>query len=90
MYAFAPGQGPFWPAGEIDSDGSSVELTIEAKDPSALERLVRAERRVWLGKVAAMPAEGGSASVSGPPSAEQVPLSQTCAGYLDWYQLDPE
>ncbi len=58
MYAFAPGRGPFWPLGEIESDGGSLDITVNAEEPSSLERLVRAQRRVWLGRIAAVPATG--------------------------------
>jgi hypothetical protein len=87
MYAFAPGQGPFWPVGDMRSEGSTVRVRVTAEDPTALERLVHAERRVWLGKLAAVPIEVASTEPPGPPEAEEVSLTQACGGYLDWYQL---
>jgi hypothetical protein len=88
MYAFAAGQGPFWPVGSFEGEGSELTLEVTAEDPTALERLVRAERRVWLGKVAALPTDAISTQPPGPPDAEEVSLAQACGGYLDWYQLD--
>lgn len=94
MYAFAPGRGPFWPLGRVRSDGGPLAVRASSAEPSWLERLVRAQRRVWLGRIAATPVRGASAGgdaggAPGPPAATEIPLSAACGRYLDWYQLRP-
>jgi hypothetical protein len=78
MFAFAPGEGPFWPAGEIElEDGDRVELTVRQQPLSGLQKLFGVERRTWLGTIAA--------TRPGPP--EEIPLSQACGRYVDWFTL---
>ena len=50
MFAFAPGEGPFWPAGsvEVTSHGPAT-FTVRQQPRSGLERLLGAERTTWTG-----------------------------------------
>lgn len=89
MYAYAPGRGPFWSLGELDTRGGPLQVTILAGEPTALERLVNAQRRVWLGRIAAVPAQSPAGSAPGPPAADEVPVDRACDRYLDWYRLQP-
>jgi hypothetical protein len=93
MYANAPGKGPFWPAGEVDSEGGTVEVEVSADEAPRLSRLVGAERHAWLGDLAAVRVPSETRDPSGPPSAESgplatAPLSAGCGRYVDWYILE--
>jgi hypothetical protein len=92
MYANAPGKGPFWPAGELISEGGTVDVEVTAGEAPGLSRLVRAERHAWLGDLAAVRVNGGTREPHGPPSSESgpvatAPLSAACGRYVDWYIL---
>jgi hypothetical protein len=81
MYMTRQGQSAYWPAGEIvvGADGSAVEVEVEADEPAALARLAGAERKVWLGELAATridPLRSDPAS---------VPLGLACGRYVDRY-----
>ena len=76
IYLAQEGRGAFWPAGEVAVDGDvpeDLEVEVRASEPSALQRLLGVERRVWLGTLtfteAAEPTE--------------VPLDQACDRYTD-------
>jgi hypothetical protein len=85
FYANAPGKGPFWPIGEVEVDGGTVEFEVTADEAPALSRLVGAERRAWLGDLAAVRIEGDVEDPPGPVAAQPVSLRQACGGYVDWY-----
>ena len=87
MYAFAPGRGPFWSLGEIESKGGRVEVRLHANEPTWLERLTQAQRRVWLGRLAFVPVSDAPMGLAGPPTANQIPLDDACDKYIDWYEL---
>ncbi len=88
FYANAPGKGPFWPVGEIEAEGGTVEFEVTAEEAPALSRLVGAERRAWLGDLAAVQIEGDVKDPPGPVAAQAVSLRQACGGYVDWYIED--
>jgi hypothetical protein len=75
-FAFAPGAGPFWPAGSVEVPKSGeVELSL-AQDPlETYQRHLGVEHATWLGQVAATRPGGG----------EEVPLADACGRYVDWY-----
>jgi hypothetical protein len=50
---FRPNEGPFWPVGEVVSDGSPVELRVEANELSGLQKLLGVDSPAVLGNVAA-------------------------------------
>ena len=79
MFAFAPGRGPFWPAGEIDvKEGEPVEITVRQQPLSGLQELLGVERDTWVGELAATRPGGG----------EEIPLSDACGRYVDWFSLE--
>jgi hypothetical protein len=79
MFAFAPGRGPFWPAGEINVKGDEpLEVTVRQQPLSGLQKLLGVERNTWLGELAATRPGGG----------EQIPLSQACGRYVDWFTVE--
>ena len=94
MYANAPGKGPFWPAGELVSDGGTVEVEVTADEAPGLSRLVGAERHAWLGDLAAVRVRSGIREPHGPPVPGEsapvatAPLNETCRRYVDWYILE--
>jgi hypothetical protein len=75
MFAFAPGEGPFWPAGEVEG-GDEVTFTVRQQPRTGLQRLLGVERTTWLGTLAA----------TRPGEPEQVPLADACGRYVDWYE----
>lgn len=68
--------GQFWPAGEIDSDGSPIRFTVSADEPSTLQRLSGYTGKGTLGELVAVPAK----------PHRIVPLSQACGAWIDWYE----
>ncbi len=77
-FAYAPGQGPFWPAGELNvRGGDPVELTISQQPLETYQRHLGVEHTTWLGEIAATRPGGG----------EEVPLSEACGRYVDWFSV---
>lgn len=74
---FRPDEGPFWPVGELASDGSPVEIAVRAKPLSRLQRLLGVDAPAAIGNVAATRLEDRSAQ----------PLSASCGSYIDHYYL---
>jgi hypothetical protein len=68
--------GQFWPAGEIAGDGGPVRFTIEAAEPSTLQRLAGYNGKAQLGELVAVPAE----------PRRIVPLHDACGGWIDWFE----
>jgi hypothetical protein len=93
MYAFAPGQGPVWPVGEIEVDRSGpVTFTVRQQRLSASQRFLGVERPSWLGLLALTaipPTEDvgtGPSFGPGPPLGDrEIPVSDACGRYVDWY-----
>jgi hypothetical protein len=80
MYLDGAGRGAFWPAGEISRPGSGpIEVTVRAVEPDGLQDALGVEHRVWLGDLAASPADGGRATSS---------FSDACGSYVDHFRLD--
>jgi hypothetical protein len=79
MYAFAPGEGPFWPAGSIEVRGPTrIRITVRQQELSALQRLLGVERTTWLGALAA----------TRPGEPREMPLSESCGRYVDWFTTE--
>ena len=94
FYSNGAGKGPFWPAGELKTDGGTTDFEVAADEAPALSRLVRAERRAWLGDLAAVKLAGEGVEAekdpAGPGGGEAgpvatSPLSAGCGRYIDWY-----
>ena len=78
MYLSFPGHGAFWDAGALTvRKRGPVEVTVSASEPPFLSRLVGANRRVWLGTLAATKVQ----------SPQQHPLAKSCGRYVDHYTL---
>ncbi len=79
MYLSGAGRGAFWPAGEFSSDraGNRV-IRVRSAEPSGLADAVGAQRRVWLGDVAASP-------VADPKA---VAIADACERYVDRFALE--
>jgi hypothetical protein len=93
MFAFAPGEGPFWPAGSVEVDETGpVELTVRQQELSWLQRLAGVERTTWLGAIAASrplePEHPVPEEAEEPPqgAARQIPLEDACGRYVDWFR----
>jgi hypothetical protein len=82
MYLTHQGQSSFWPVGEIEvPEGGPVEVSVSAAEPGDLERLVGAERQVWLGRLVATRVDP---LVEDP---EEVPLGLACGRFVDHIYL---
>jgi hypothetical protein len=100
MYAFAPGEGPYWPLGPIEAEASEpVRITVRQRELSALQRFLGVERTTWLGTIAASrPLEpvrpvSEEAEESPQGEAELIRLARACGRYVDWFHsasLDAE
>jgi hypothetical protein len=73
FYLTGAGRGAFWPVGELAAADGSVEVEVEAAEPSGLQDLLGVERKVWLGTVAAW------------PGVEDARLEEACGEYVDHY-----
>jgi hypothetical protein len=69
-------EGQFWPAGEIHSNGEPIHFTINAAEPSTLQRLTGYSGEATLGELVAVPAK----------PHRIVPLNQACGAWIDWYE----
>jgi hypothetical protein len=68
--------GQYWPAGKFLSQGGEVEFTLTGADASGLQSLSGYDGQAYVGELVAVPAE---------PHRE-VPLSQACNGWIDWFE----
>jgi len=76
MYIDHKGQGSFWSVGSVDSRGAMTTITVDAAQPTGLQRFLGVRRQVWLGYVAATR-----------PGSRRVPLRAACGHYVDhWRQ----
>jgi hypothetical protein len=79
MYLDGAGRGAFWPAGEVDhADPGPIEVTVRATEPNGLADLVGAQRRVWLGDIAATPRD----------VTEDAELARACGLFVDHFTLE--
>lgn len=74
---FRPDEGPFWPVGELSSDGEPVEITVRAKELSGLQKLLGVDAPAAIGNIAATRLSERSAQ----------PLAASCGAYIDHYYL---
>ncbi len=68
--------GQYWPAGVIESAGGTVRFTIDAEEPSTLQRLSGYTGKAQLGNLVAVRAE----------PRRIVPLAAACNGWIDWFE----
>ena len=80
---FRFGQGPFWPVGQISSDGGPVELIVRADELSTFQDLIGVHRDASIGNIVATRTDPYKtipfAPAPGPP----------CGDYVDSYLVDP-
>jgi hypothetical protein len=68
--------GQFWPAGKFQSKGGKVEFTVDAASADWIQSLTGYDGKAYVGELVATKAE----------PRKTVPLSQACAGWIDWYE----
>ncbi len=74
---FRPNEGPFWPVGEVVSDGGPIELEATAKELSFGQRLIGADSPAYLGNIAATRLEDRGT----------LAFKASCKRYVDHYYL---
>lgn len=74
---FRPDEGPYWPVGELTSDGEPLEISVRANTLSRLQRLLGVDAPAAIGNVAATRLEDRSART----------LAASCGAYIDHYYL---
>ncbi len=78
---YRPNEGPFWPVGEVNSDGGPLEITVRAKELSTIQKLLGADSPAILGNIAATRLERPrDPSLQGVVQALRGPLLPRCGG----------
>jgi hypothetical protein len=67
--------GQYWPVGRFQSKGGTTRFTLSSAGASTLQSLSGYDGKAYVGELVAVPAK---------PHRE-VPLSQACNGWIDWY-----
>jgi hypothetical protein len=70
---YRPDQGPYWPAGELTTDGGPVTFTVRADDVNAFQKLIGVDAPAVIGNLTAVNASGFGA----------LPTAQACGLYVD-------
>jgi hypothetical protein len=70
---YRPDQGPYWPAGELTTDGGPVTFTVRADDVNAFQKLIGVDAPAVIGNLTAVNASG----------FKTLPTSQACGLYVD-------
>ncbi len=70
--------GQFWPAGRYLSEGGRTRFTLAAAEPSGLQSLTGYDGKAYIGELVAVRAK----------PHRNVPLSQACNHWLDWYEAE--
>jgi hypothetical protein len=68
--------GQFWPAGKFHSAGGKIHFTVQAAPADWLQSLTGWEGKAYIGEIVATKAE----------PRREVPLSQACGDWIDWYE----
>ena len=74
---FRPNEGPFWPVGEVTSDGGPIEITVGAEEVSGLQKLLGVDSPAVIGNIAATRLADTQART----------FAASCGLYLDHYYL---
>jgi hypothetical protein len=74
---FRPDEGPFWPVGQVTSEGGPVEITVTAEEPSAIQRLLGVDAPAALGNIAATRLS----------DIRVASIQDSCYRYMDHYYL---
>jgi len=73
------GETPTFPVAELSVERPTVaDVSVEPEEPNLLARLLRAPNEAHLRSLTATPLDPGA--------IRQVPLSQACGEYVDWYR----
>jgi hypothetical protein len=70
---YRPDQGPYWPAGELTSEGGPVTISVRADSVNWLQRLLGVDAPAVIGNLTAVQATG----------FETVPTATACGRYVD-------
>jgi len=76
---FRLGEGPFWPVGEVTTDGSGTEITARPDDVSTLQGLLGVDREAAVGNIVATQTD----------PYRTIDFSQACGAYIDHYTITP-
>ena len=74
---YRPNEGPFWPVGEVNSDGGPIEITVKAKELSTIQKLLGADSPAILGNIAATRLDDRGSRA----------FRESCKLYVDHYYL---
>jgi hypothetical protein len=77
--------GPYWPVGTIEvDDRQRVSFTIEPEERPSVRRLLTGPDAVRTGPQSVL---GALAATRAGEEREQVPLSEACGRFVDWYEV---
>jgi hypothetical protein len=55
---YRPDQGPYWPVGELESDGETITVSAQADEASALQKLLGVDADALIGNLTAVNIDG--------------------------------
>jgi hypothetical protein len=70
---YRPDQGPYWPAGEVTSEGGPITVSVQADDLNRLQRLLGVDAPAVIGNLTAVKRTG----------FRQVATAAACGDYVD-------
>jgi hypothetical protein len=70
---YRPDQGPYWPAGEVRSDGGPMTVSVQADDVDRLQKLLGVDAPAVIGNLTAVNRTG----------FRTVPTASACGEYVD-------
>ena len=74
---YRPNEGPFWPVGEIVSEGGPIEIEVDGQGALDVQKMIGADSPVVLGNIAATRLEDRGT----------LPFKASCKRYIDHYYL---
>ena len=70
---YRPDQGPYWPAGEVTSEGGPVTVSVQADDVNRLQKLLGVDAPAVIGNLTAV----------NPDGFKLVPTADACRLFVD-------
>jgi hypothetical protein len=70
---YRPDQGPYWPAGEVTSNGGPITVSVQADDVNRLQKLLGVDAPAVIGNLTAVERTG----------FREVPTAAACGLYVD-------
>ena len=70
---YRPDQGPYWPAGEVSSDGGPITVSVQADDVNWLQKALGVDAPAVIGNLTAVNRTG----------FRTVPTASACGLYVD-------